>query len=108
MKKTIAAIALSLPVAACVTPNDQDRISLTKFRVNPDKTFTYTDAAIVEPGQTLETTPPLFERWLRDWLTENNMCQNGYKIIQTTGARTGAMTIWGGSWYTAEFTGRCV
>lgn len=104
----ITAAALTVGLAGCLGPDAQDRVALTKFRVNPDRTFTYTNDATVDPGKTLAETKPTNERWLQDWLTANDMCPNGYRIVQTTGAKTGGKTIWGGDLYTADFTGKCL
>lgn len=102
------ALALLLPLALGGCNNlidNQDRAALTQFKVTSPGAFEYTTDAVLRAGESVSTAPVSREDWLRDWLSQNQMCGGGYSITNRSGARSyGALM---GDVYKVTYQGRC-
>jgi hypothetical protein len=105
VKKTILALALTLPMAGCLTVDDQERIQFSSFKVSPDRTFTFETDANMYESESLETMPIPRQSWMQEWLTQNNMCPNGFRIVDRQRVVKGGSIM--GKLYRVSYTGRC-
>lgn len=103
MRQIIVAALVALPLAGCLTPDRQDRNAGTRFRINPDRTWTYETDTYTDGD--LKGAPVGREDWLRSWLADNSLCPNGYQIVDVQGVRAGVSLV--GPLYRATYTGRC-
>src|SRR5262245_57221113 len=103
MTRTIlTATAVLFCVTSCGTIDGIDRVRGSRFKILPNGHFEYWAGATILPGEDPAKAPVGYERWLRAWLEENGMCQNGYSILESHPVK--AL----GAQYSVTYIGRCL